>query len=208
MASPCSASTRRMRIGSWLKQARPCLAVSSPSPITGAGGARGKARRRTLDPCPNPEGTSPAPAARARNSRNAAAGMPDRLLLRPAPGGNRGHRCSDPDFPLTGEMPPVSARLRLLREAKVAVRGAFHHGLRARELEIRIEALDHGVVAIAMDEVTQIGETELFVEFGVAAARHVEVEPIVARGDDVDIETAAPRPDFLGPRLEPVHAPA
>ncbi len=60
---------------------------------------RGKARRRTLDPCPNPEGTSPAPAARARNSRNAAAGMPDRLLLRPAPGGNRGHRCSDPDFP-------------------------------------------------------------------------------------------------------------
>ena len=94
------------------------------------------------------------------------------------------------------------ARLRLPGEAEVAMRGAFHHGLRARQPEIGIESLDHRVVAVAMDEMAQFGETELLVEFGVATARHVEIEPIVARRDDLDIEAAASRPDLLGHRLE------
>src|SRR5580692_4752560 len=75
--------------------------------------------------------------------------------------------------------------------------GAFHHGLRAGEFQVRIEAVDHGMVAVAMDEIAQIGKAEVLVELGITAARDIEVEPVVAGRDHVDIETAAAGPDFF-----------
>ena len=38
------------------------------------------------------------------------------------------------------------------------MRGSFHHGLSPHQFHIGIEAIDHRVIAIAMDQITQIGQ--------------------------------------------------
>ena len=78
------------------------------------------------------------------------------------------------------------------------MRRAFHDGLRARQFQLRIKAVDHRVIAVAMNQITEIGEVQVLVEFGIAAARHVEIEPLVACRDDIDLQTAAAGPDFVG----------
>jgi hypothetical protein len=40
------------------------------------------------------------------------------------------------------------------------MRGSFHHGLSPRQFHIGIEAGDHRVIAIAMDQITQIGQAQ------------------------------------------------
>jgi hypothetical protein len=69
---------------------------------------------------------------------------------------------------------------------------ALHNGLCAREREIWIEAVDHSVVAVAMNEVAQFGETKLLIELCIPAARYVKVEPVVVCSKYLDIETATP----------------
>ena len=65
------------------------------------------------------------------------------------------------------------------------MRRSFHNGLRSRELEIRIEAIDHGMITVAVDEVAQVSKTQRFIELGVSATRYVEVEPILCQGDSI-----------------------
>ena len=82
------------------------------------------------------------------------------------------------------------------------MRGSFHHGLSPHQFHIGIEAIDHRVIAIAMDQITQIGQAQAFIELGVTTTCHIEIEVIVGRGDHLDIETSATRPDFFDNRLE------
>jgi hypothetical protein len=86
--------------------------------------------------------------------------------------------------------------------AKIAMARALHNGLCAREREIWIEAVDHSVVAIAMNEVAQFGETKLLIELRIPAARYVKVEPVVVCSKYLDIETATSGPNFFGNHLE------
>jgi hypothetical protein len=92
-------------------------------------------------------------------------------------------------------------RLFLRFKPEIAMRGSFHHGPSPRQFHLGIEAVDHRVIAIAMEQITQIGQAQAFVELGVTTACHIEIEVVLGRGDDLDIETAAPGPDLLGNRL-------
>src|SRR5207302_10657697 len=90
--------------------------------------------------------------------------------------------------------------LGLFAKPEVAARGAFHDRLRPRQLEIRAEAGDHGMVAAAVDERAELGEAELLVELCVAAARHVEVETFFVMAglrpaDEIDLHATAPGPE-------------
>src|SRR5215470_262813 len=68
-------------------------------------------------------------------------------------------------------MPPtrrhraLRAFRRLLAKPKITMRGAFHKGLRSHEFEVRIEAGDHRMIAIAVDKVTDIRESHVLVGF-------------------------------------------
>src|SRR5215510_13860327 len=64
-------------------------------------------------------------------------------------------------------------------EAEVAVRGALHHGLRARQLHRGIEALHQREVAIAREQRPDLRDAERAVHLGVAAAGDVERELLV-----------------------------
>ena len=63
--------------------------------------------------------------------------------------------------------------------------------MHSREFNIRIEADVHCMVSIAMDEVTDIREPKVLVEFGASAACDVEIKMIVCLADDVDTSASA-----------------
>src|SRR5215467_890180 len=69
--------------------------------------------------------------------------------------------------------------------------------LRAGERKIGIEAIDHGVIAVAVDKIAQFRETESAVEFGIATAGDVEVEMVLVCGNDLQVEAATSCPDFF-----------
>lgn len=71
-----------------------------------------------------------------------------------------------------------------------------HDGLGAGELDVRVEALHHGAVAVARQRGTEIGQTEISVHLGVAAPIDVEGESLVGLFDHLDLEGAAFGPVF------------
>src|SRR5262249_31644067 len=63
--------------------------------------------------------------------------------------------------------------------AKVAVAGALHDGLRARDLYVGIKSLGHGEVRAADQQESELRLTQLLVEFSVAASRDIDLEGIL-----------------------------
>src|SRR5688500_13116342 len=83
-------------------------------------------------------------------------------------------------------------RLRGLRhEPEVAVRGALHDRLGARERDVRVEALDQGEVAVARQERADLGDAEAPVHLGIAAARDIEGQALRRRLERVHLVRVA-----------------
>src|SRR5262245_507092 len=96
-------------------------------------------------------------------------------------------------------LPGLLAPFALPHETEIAVARPFHDGLRALQVEPGTETLHHREIAVAVEQVPQLGQTELFVELGVLATRDVEVQPILGLCDRLDAKTAAGGPDSRNP---------
>src|SRR5215467_1563995 len=86
---------------------------------------------------------------------------------------------------------------RFLPEPEIAARAALHDGLAALELDVVVEAFQHGVIAAALQLKAEIAQAPLLVELSVAAARHVEVEVVVALFEHLHIKSAARAAPYL-----------
>src|SRR5216684_4501700 len=72
-----------------------------------------------------------------------------------------------------------SIRLSQSLVAKVAVAGALHDGLRARELDVRTKSLGQREVRTADQQESELRLTQLLVELGVSASRNIELEGVL-----------------------------
>ena len=81
---------------------------------------------------------------------------------------------------------------------EVAAGRAFHDRLATVQLKFGVETHDHGVVAIAVEPVSDVREPQLLVELGVPTAGHVEVEMIISLPHDLDVHATAACPHLLG----------
>ena len=93
-------------------------------------------------------------------------------------------------------LPEATCRLSAFAlEMEITMTGALHDGLRALQLETGIESLHHSKIPVAMEQITELGKAELFVEFGVLAAHNVEIEFLCRLADRLNNKTATARPD-------------
>jgi hypothetical protein len=97
-------------------------------------------------------------------------------------------------------IPQVSlpAPHRLRAEPKIAMRGSLHESLRSHEFNVGIEACDHCMISIAVDEVSDIREPKVLKKFGVSAACDVKVQMTVRLINDIDVEAATASPQIFG----------
>jgi len=78
------------------------------------------------------------------------------------------------------------------------MRGSLHESLRSHEFNVGIEAGDHCMISIAVDEVAHIRQPKVLKKFGVSAARDVEVQMTVRLINDINVEAAAASPQIFG----------
>lgn len=64
----------------------------------------------------------------------------------------------------------------------------LHDGLGARELHVGITASDHIEIRTAHQQESQLGLSKLFVEFGVAASRNIDLEYVLRLFDHIIVE--------------------
>src|SRR4051794_38311036 len=80
---------------------------------------------------------------------------------------------------------------------EIAAGCALHDRLASGQLELVVEAGQHGTVTIALDANAEIGEAKLFVELRVLTACDIEIEMIVGLRDQLDIHAASACPKLL-----------
>src|SRR5579864_7332479 len=73
--------------------------------------------------------------------------------------------------------------------AKIAMAGALHDGLCARELDVGIKSLGRVEVRAADQQEAKLGLTEFLVEFGKFASRNIDLERILRLLDHTVIES-------------------
>src|SRR5437773_4159803 len=76
---------------------------------------------------------------------------------------------------------------------EIAMVGALHDGLRARELHIGAKSVGDSEVGGADQQESEFGLAERLVKLGVAASRHIERESIVRLLADAVVERLALR---------------
>jgi len=74
---------------------------------------------------------------------------------------------------------------------------ALHERLAPVKLDLRIETVDHGVVALAVNVETDVGESKLSVELCISTSRHIERKIGVGSIQDVHFQAPAAAPYLL-----------